>query len=160
MYKNILVPLDGSELGEAALAAAVDVARCAGAILTLIRVPDHPMMEYYIDQPVVLADLRSRDAERARDYLDAIAARLRLDGLTVVTRVMDGAVADAILDVAQTESVDLIAMATHGRSGIGRFLLGSVADRVASHADVPVILVRSETGSRKGEAKPEAMSVA
>ena len=160
MYKNILVPLDGSELGEAALATAMDVARCMGATLTLIRVPDHPMMEYYIDQPVVLADLRSRDAERARDYLDAIAARLRLEGLTVVTRVMDGAVADAILDVAQTESVDLIAMATHGRSGIGRFLLGSVADRVASHADVPVILVRSVAVSRKGESKPEAMSVA
>ena len=79
MYQNILVPLDGSELGEAALATAVDIARCTGATLTLIRVPDHPMMEYYIDQPVVLADLRSRDAERARDYLDAIAGRLRQD---------------------------------------------------------------------------------
>ena len=100
MYQNILVPLDGSELGEAALATATDIARCTGANLTLVRVPDHPMMEYYIDQPVVLADLRSRDAERDPDYLDAIAARLRLDGLTVVTRVMDGAVADAILEAA------------------------------------------------------------
>ena len=160
MYQNILVPLDGSELGEAALATATDIARCTGAILTLIRVPDHPMMEYYIDQPVVLADLRSRDAERARDYLDAIAARLRLDGLTVVTRVMGGAVADAILDVANTESADLIAMATHGRSGIGRFLLGSVADRVTAHADVPVILVRPVAGPAKAESKSEAMSVA
>ncbi len=159
MYQNILVPLDGSDLGEAALATATDIARCAGSILTLIRVPDHPMMEYYIDQPVVLADLRSRDAERAREYLDAIAARLRLDGLTVVTRVMDGAVADAILDVADSESADLIAMATHGRSGIGRFLLGSVADRVTAHADVPVILVRPASGPTKPESKPEAISV-
>lgn len=159
MYQNILVPLDGSDLGEAALATATDIARCAGSILTLIRVPDHPMMEYYIDQPVVLADLRSRDAERAREYLDAIAARLRLDGLTVVTRVMDGAVADAILDVADTESADLIAMATHGRSGIGRFLLGSVADRVTAHADVPVILVRPASGPTKPESKPGAISV-
>lgn len=160
MYQNILVPLDGSELGETALATAVDIARCTGATLTLIRVPDHPMMEYYIDQPVVLADLRSRDAERARDYLDAIAARLRLDGLTVVTRVMDGAVADAILDVANTESADLIAMATHGRSGIGRFLLGSVADRVTAHADVPVILVRPASVPAQTGSKSEAMSVA
>ncbi len=160
MYQNILVPLDGSELGEAALATAVDIARCTGATLTLIRVPDHPMMEYYIDQPVVLVDLRSRDAERARDYLDAIAARLRQEELTVVTRVMDGAVADAILDVAATESADLIAMATHGRSGIGRFLLGSVADRVTAHAEVPVILVRSVAASGKTELKPDRMSVA
>ncbi|MEO6062276.1 MAG: universal stress protein [Thermoflexales bacterium] len=159
MYHNILVPLDGSDLGEAALATATDIARCSGSSVTLVQVPDHSMMEYYIDQPVVLADLRSRDAERAREYLDAIAARLRLDGLTVVTRVMDGAVADAILDVANSESVDLIAMATHGRSGIGRFLLGSVADRVTTHADVPVILVRPASGPPKTESKPEAKSV-
>lgn len=159
MFRNILVPLDGSELGESALLQAVDIARCTGAALTLIRVPDHPMMEYYIDQPVVLADLRSQDAERARDYLDSLAGRLRQDGLNVITRVMDGPVADAILDVAANEDVDLIAMATHGRSGLGRFLLGSVADRVTSHANVPVILVRPAPDPRKPAVKPGSMAV-
>lgn len=159
MYKNILVPLDGSELGEAALPQAMDIARCVGATLILMRVPDHPMMEYYIDQPVVLADLRSRDAERARDYLDGVAARLKAEGIDVLTRVMDGAVADAILDVAATDDVDLIAMATHGRSGFGRFLLGSVADRVTRHAAVPVILVRPDLESLRKEHGHEAMTV-
>lgn len=159
MYKNILVPLDGSELGEAALTQAMDIARCTGATLILMRVPDHPMMEYYIDQPVVLADLRSRDAERARDYLDGVSARLKAEGIDAVTRVMDGAVADAILDVAATDDVDLIAMATHGRSGFGRFLLGSVADRVTRHAEVPVILVRPDRATLGKVPGSEAMAV-
>ena len=88
MYQNILVPLDGSELGEAALATAVDVARCTGAILTLIRVPDHPMMEYYIDQPVVLADLRSADLSYA------ILAGADLSGANLKGAILESALYD------------------------------------------------------------------
>jgi len=142
MYHRILIPLDGSPLGESALDVAVPLARCMDAALVLLSVPDHPMLEYYVDQPIVLADLRVRDAERASAYLEAVATRLRATVARVETRIAEGAVADAILMTARSEDADLIVMATHGRSGMGRFLLGSVADHVTRRVSIPVMLIR------------------
>ncbi len=91
-------------------------------------------------------DLIERQVE-AYKFLDAIAAGLTQSGIEVHTRVVVAEPDEAILDVAAQAGADLIAMATHGRSGIGRFLLGSIADRVVRHASAPVLLVRP-TGLR------------
>jgi nucleotide-binding universal stress UspA family protein len=91
------------------------------------------------------------EVEAAQTYIDALAADLVQSGMHVRSMVMPGAVAETILDVADAESVDLVAMSTHGRTGVSRFLLGSVADRVVHHATVPVLLVRSKD---LGDQKP------
>jgi nucleotide-binding universal stress UspA family protein len=86
-------------------------------------------------------------------FLDTIVGNLERSGIHAQPRVKIAAPAEAILDVADEEGVDLIAMSTHGRSGIGRFMLGSVADRVVHHARVPVLLVRSkDVGDQKSAA--------
>lgn len=86
--------------------------------------------------------------EAAQANLNAAAADLRASGIPVETMIQAGQPAETILDVARSNDVDMIAMTTHGRSGIQRFLLGNVADRVVRHAHVPVLLVRSEFDNR------------
>jgi len=95
-----------------------------------------------------LARRVERAMEAAQANLNAAAADLRASGIPVETMIQAGQPAETILDVARSDDVDMIAMTTHGRSGIQRFLLGSVADRVVRHAHVPVLLVRSEFDNR------------
>lgn len=138
MFDTILVPLDGSLLSAEALPHARALARMFGARLALVRVCE-PESE-----------------PEAQTYLDAIAGDLRTGGLSAATMTRTGSVVDAILGAAEAAGAGLIVMSTHGRSSIGRFLLGSVADRVAHYAGVPVLLVRvqpnAESEPQTGEA--------
>jgi nucleotide-binding universal stress UspA family protein len=152
---QILVPLDGSPLAEEVLGPATDLAQLWGSELTLLRVV-HPVV-FYGDELLgwpapydkeLTAQLRSQ----AEDYVRDIAERLRRDGLRAsgVAFVGWGA-ADAILKTARPEQVAAIAIATHGRGGVQRLALGSVADKLIRAAEVPVLVHRPTKA-----AKPKA----
>lgn len=145
MYKKILVPLDGSELAEQVLPHVSQLAGRTGAEIVLLRVPSEPMYDYLVPDPEIAAEMR-RDIEMgAQVYLDEIAAELRAMNLLTSTVVVWGApVQDTIVQAARELNADLIAMSTHGRSGLARLVIGSVADEIVRHAPVPVLLVRPE----------------
>ncbi len=145
MYRRVLVPLDGSTFSEHALAWARPIARLAGADLTLTLV--HAATYRYAVEMAVMAldEWQTALHEREVDYLNERARRLRDDGIATRAALMEGEVAASIVDLSGRES-DLVVMATHGRGGVERAWLGSVADNVVRHASVPVLLVRPENG--------------
>jgi nucleotide-binding universal stress UspA family protein len=136
MLQTILLPLDGSPLADQALPFAAMLARQSGARIVLVRAA----------QPGTLLDVDLADAQvgvlsRAEHDLDGAAARLRDEGITCVPHVYYDAPVSAILEAARRHHADLIVMSTHGRSGLGRVVYGSVADDILRHADVPVLLI-------------------
>jgi len=157
MYTRVLVPLDGSELAEAILPFAEQVAGPLDAEVVLLRVVE-PILpaEAIASAGVVTPDslaLRELDGKR---YLSQVERRLSKKALRVRTRVTLGPPAEAILATARTTGADLIAMATHGRSGLGRVLFGSVAEAVLRASPVPVLLIRmtTKTDERTGRGAP------
>ncbi len=146
MYSKILVPLDGSELSECSLPHVKAIARgCNVPEVILLRV-----IEPIFNQEAV-SDLKSgrdvvAEAERqnglkVQAYLDALRDKLAADGISARTMTEEGRAADRIVDLADKEKVDLIIMSTHGRSGVTRWLLGSVAEKVLRHSRIPVLTV-------------------
>jgi len=145
MYNRILVPLDGSELAEQVLPGVIELANCTGAEIVLIRVPDFPVYEYLMPAADLTTPMQELARDQASQYLDRVSSDLRATGLHVRTQVVyDGAVYSTILETAKEMKVDLIAMSTHGRSGLARLVMGSVADDVVHHAELPVLLVRPQ----------------
>jgi nucleotide-binding universal stress UspA family protein len=136
MFGTILVPLDGSTLAARAVPFATAFARAAGARLVLIRaVRAEPV-------PSEKAALAQRAARRRAEVeLGVVVDQLRQEGLTAEARVSSKAAPEAIVDAARQQHANLIVMSTHGRSGIGRWLYGSVADRVLQRTRVPVLLI-------------------
>jgi len=133
MLSTILVPLDGSALAEQALPFAERVARAARARVILAQVvPPFSGAETSVENGPALA---------ARENLEKIASRLRRAAITVGVTVAEGDAAAQTVDAVAALGVDLIVMSTHGRSGIGRWLYGSVADAMIRLANVPVMLV-------------------
>lgn len=150
--KTVLVPLDGSKLAEEALAHAIAFAR-EGAMLVLVRAADGHATP--LTDPTIARIAAVQDAEI---YLATVADRLRRVGVAdVETSVQYGGPVDGIADVARTRNVDLIVMSTHGRSGLGRLVLGSVAEGVVRATSTPILLLRPGTptgvnGERGGAA--------
>jgi nucleotide-binding universal stress UspA family protein len=137
MYQTILVPLDGSPLGERALPYAVALGERSGARLLLVEVA--------IASVVTRNDPRTGEPhaiDLVEEYLAAVAGRIA-GRVTVETLKTRGEPGNEIVRLAERRRADLIAMSTHGRSGIGRWLYGSVAEHVLLHARVPVLLVPS-----------------
>jgi nucleotide-binding universal stress UspA family protein len=137
MYQTILVPLDGSPLGERALPYAVALGERSGARLLLVEVA--------IASVVTRNDPRTGEPhaiDLVEEYLVAVAGRIA-GRVTVETLKTRGEPGNEIVRLAERRRADLIAMSTHGRSGIGRWLYGSVAEHVLLHARVPVLLVPS-----------------
>ncbi len=133
---NILIPLDGSLLAEQVLGPAQDLARVMGARCSLLRVVKPPSSGGH-------APGELPEKAQAEAYLERVAGRLRGQGLEVRTRaVVARHAAEAILAVAQVQGSNLIALATHGRHGLNRLLLGSVADLVLRGAPSPVLVYR------------------
>jgi len=154
MLNNILVPLDGSSLAEAALPYAEAIARRTGASLTLVRNAQHRSL---------LGDLAYLDVqqtiEQAEDYLASLADRLTARGFTVQTGVpFGGTAADWILDEIALRHADMVVMATHDRVGPDRWVRGSVAESVVHRSTIPVMLVRAgdseSLAARFGERPP------
>jgi nucleotide-binding universal stress UspA family protein len=142
MYKRILVPLDGSPVAEAVLPQAQMLAECSGGEIILLSVIVHPHYDYYIPDPALAATVHNTEHEESKAYLERMAAQLSAKGTPVRTELCEGRVAESILDYADSMQADLIAMSTHGRSGVGRWILGSVAEKVMRGAKVPILLVR------------------
>jgi len=144
MYKKILVPLDGSENSECILEHVRAIATgCQVPDVVLLRVIE-PFPAYYMDYRISEEFIRqSQDAAKsdAKQYLARTADKLEKQGLSVSTQVIEGKAADSILDFAAKNGVDLIIMATHGRTGISRWALGSVADKVVRSSVAPVLVV-------------------
>ena len=126
MYKRIMVPLDGSDLAQTALPHALELCRALGATLVLLHV----------------RDTRQGSPEAARRFLDFTRRQHANAGVTIETLVREGSVAEAIVRAAEQEQIDVIAMATHGRSGLQRAVYGSVAAQVLRSSARPVLLVR------------------
>jgi len=147
MYQTILVPLDGSDRAEAILPHVVDLAKQAGATVILLQVVEPFYDAVTPDGSLPVLDARlitEREISGAQDYLSAVRARLEKLGVKAEMRVqVSGAVVSTILDVAKEERADLIAMASHGRSGLARVFYGSVAVGVLHSVDRPLLLVRS-----------------
>jgi nucleotide-binding universal stress UspA family protein len=106
----------------------------------------------------VIADVLATQQIDAEEYLAALAVELRAKGVRVKTRVRRGAPTDEILAGAREESADLIAMTTHGRSGFGRLLFGSVAEEVLRRSDIPVFLLRCTEAEVARRATREAVT--
>ena len=137
MYKRVLVPVDGSELSEAIVPFILEIAGPLdlAVVLLLVQPPEPPITE------VAVRVVEDGDIA-ARHYLGELAATMERKGVRVQARVRRGRPVDEILAAAREEGVDMIAMTTHGRTGPGRLLFGSVAEGVLRHADVPVFLMR------------------
>jgi nucleotide-binding universal stress UspA family protein len=141
VYKRILVPLDGSTLGEAVLGCVAGVAKLNDAEVTLLTViPPEGFPES--EEFARVQHLPGPDA-LVRAYLEEKVAELQQIGVKASIAIRDGFSFEEILKYAEEQHVDLIAMSTHGRTGLTRVLLGSTADRVARTAKAPVMLVRS-----------------
>ena len=139
MIHSILIPLDGSKAARRAL----DYATTLGASqLRLLRVQPPPYLVGYPLEPAVTADILQAEQQQCQDYLELEQQRLSQTGLQVSYACRSGDPASQILEEAAESKVDLICIASHGRSGLSRFFLGSVAERVARHAPCPVLLVR------------------
>jgi len=149
MYQKILIPLDESKESECVLDHVRVIAKgCSVPKLVLLRVvePFPPAAANYIGDEKV-RDVQKEAKRAAEEYLSYLSAGLRNSCGGIEQVVIEGNPADEILDYAKTHGVDLIAMTTHGRSGLARWSLGSVAERVMRHATVPVLTV-SPAGCR------------
>jgi len=150
---RILVALDGSELAEKALGPAARLAETLGAELLLVRVVGQPPRVNIERTPNALPDVVPDDeAVEAELYLERVAAALRATHRSVRTMVERGDPGEAIPATASAEEADLIAIAGHGRNGVARLVLGSVATRVVQEAGVPVLMVGSAVLSSKDPA--------
>jgi len=155
---KILVPLDGSPLGEAALAHAISLAG-AGTTLMLLRAAEPHTMP-----GADPTDAQVEVVQEAEEYLAEVAARLKRQGVkNVQTSVWYGPAAAAIVDAARLRKADLIVMSTHGRSGLGRLIMGSVAESIVRGTMTPIMLLRSdgaplETPAASSAAPPREMS--
>ena len=153
MYSKIIVPLDGSTFAEQALSHAEAIAVRGETEIHLISIA--PMLE---DQGLAAVDLypvyvyhdylvdQTQETKRIRtelqDYLNQVSARLSAAGFKVMSSIRFGQPADEILTYAQELGCDMIVMSTHGRSGVGRWVYGSVADKVLRGSQIPVLLIR------------------
>jgi len=135
--ERILVPLDGSGCAEVVLPSVEKLAKELKASVALLRV-----VYAHTFPGVDPTDAEVKVVREGEDYLRSIEERLKAKGLKVDSHVRYGVDAEEILDHAAQKDIDFIAMTTHGRSGVKRFLIGSVAEKILRHSPKPVFLVR------------------
>ena len=154
MYDRIAVALDGSPLAEQILPHVVALAEKFGSALILVRAVlpvekvaalVEPAVAGVPVDPTLIEETIESEERDARTYLEHVANALRQRGISVQTEHPQGVAAEVIVDAARRAQANLIALTTHGRSGLGRLIFGSVADEVLHKAPSPVLLVRSGT---------------
>ncbi len=145
MYKRVLVALDGTEGSEQVLPWARGLALLDNASVVLLHVCPEPNVIVSDGKVMSFVDQEeARLRQGATGYLARLAEDLKAAGLPSEVVVRFGEPAEVILEVAKDKEADLIALATHGRSGLGRLLHGSVATWILRHTDVPVLLLKRE----------------
>lgn len=153
MYKKIMVPLDGSELAECVLPH-VDgfVTGCQVETINFVRViePTHystmsatanPQFSNIMQENAKM--MEEEEKSSAAGYLKQVVSRVKQGGVKYKTDVLIGNVADSLVDYVDANEIDLVLIATHGRSGISRWVRGSIADRVLRSSRAPVLMVRA-----------------
>ena len=156
MEQKILIPLDGSKLGEAALPAVEDLMSRllpgSKVKITLLQVvlPTHHIVsgDVVVQVPYIEKEMDQIERE-ATDYLEKASEKLKGKGATVNIRIETGNPADEIIRVADEINANLIAMSTHGRSGLSRWAFGSITDRVLRGGNRPVLVVRAPREAEK-----------
>lgn len=147
MYKKIMVPLDGSELAECVLPhVEAFIRHCQIQTVVFARVLEPIALAVAGEYAINVEELDKREEGRrttAERYLQQVATRFEPEDTNLVMEVLSGRAADKLTDYAEKNGVDLILMATHGRSGVSRWVRGSVADRILRAALVPVLMVRA-----------------
>lgn len=142
MMRKIVIPLDGSRFAERVLAHISRLGTPNSAELLLVRVIESSRYYSYVSPDAVHIFDFTQWRKEAEAYLKRVAGELRALGYKVNTLVTDGDVATTICEVASAQDAGLIAMTTHGRSGVQRWLMGSVADRIIRTTSLPIYLVR------------------
>lgn len=149
MYKKIMVPLDGSKLAECVLPHVETVAKgCEAPEILLVQAVEPIAIPYGVETTHILSveQLKSFEAHHKADaekYLKEIAARLEKGGIKTRTAIIFGKPADALKEYAASQKADLVIIASHGRSGISRWVWGSVADRLLRSVCTPVMMIRA-----------------
>ncbi len=158
MFQKLLVPLDGSPFSARALPVATALARRTGASLHLVTVLDPaayvPFVPGEVLMPVLDTDALAARREADEAAIAAEAARLAASGRTVTGALLEGTVVETLAEHASRIGADLVVMTTHGRSGLGRLWLGSVATSFLHRAPCPVFLVRPSDSAAPGDASP------
>jgi nucleotide-binding universal stress UspA family protein len=145
MFKNIIVPLDGSRLAEAALPYAMSFAQAFVSTVSLVHVLQRSELFWVTDENRRYIDaLEERARNAAQHYLDEKAKEIGSKAIRVSSTIVDGAPAEVLsaYGARPADTGDLIALSTHGRGGLGRFFLGSVTDRILQSATTPLLIVR------------------
>ncbi|HWP59619.1 MAG TPA: universal stress protein [Candidatus Acidoferrales bacterium] len=146
--KSLVVPLDGSELAESVLPHAIELARGLKAEIILLRAYALPLSMYSVSDEYVpsIEELGAQLKAEAREYVEQKVKELRERGVDKASAVVvEGYGAAEIIDFAKKTPDNLIAMCTHGRSGVGRWVLGSVTERVVQHSGDPVLVIRAQS---------------
>ena len=148
MYKTIFVPLDGSKLAERILKNVEELAHGFNAKVIFLQVVSYPNLVGYKETENLLfrQDLKQL-TKQGESYLSALKGKFREKGIKTKTCVVTGSVVKAIIDCAEQEDADLIAMTSHGRTGLARAFYGSVAAGVLHLIDRPLLIIRSQGDS-------------
>ncbi len=144
MFQHILVPLDGSRRAEQALPVAARLAQASGGMVVLLRAVNmaNQFASYIAMEPLITQREIDIQLEEAKDYLNTLAHSRALQGVHTKTLVFFGQPTANILSVVESQQIDLVAMCSHGYTGITRWIMGSVAEKVAHAAPVPVLVLR------------------
>lgn len=140
MYKNILIPLDNSPTDQTILKHIRPLAKLTGAGLVLAHVADGYAAR--LKEQLNLDD--SEEIKKDRQYLESVKSELIKEGHHVKTHLAMGEPSDQILNIAQEEQCDLIAMSTHGHRFLQDLILGSVADKLRHRTDIPILMIRGK----------------
>lgn len=147
MFKKILIPTDGSEFSQDALEQGLDLARMSGGEVTIlyaIESPYEPVKGYTTQPPEYFDKLMTDFKAEAQKVLNRIAAEAESKGVHTRAVIVEEHPVPAILEAAKDH--DLVVMATHGRKGIDRVMMGSVTDKVLHNCSTPVLVVRGASG--------------
>jgi nucleotide-binding universal stress UspA family protein len=145
MYRRIMVPLDGSKLAECVLPHAQEIAKLSKASIELVQVIEPVELPTRGGLALSVDDIRQIESHSKKDadkYLRELVGRLKNAGIRARSKVLIGKAADSLIDYTHESNFDLIIMATHGRSGISRWIWGSVAERILHSSSIPVLIIR------------------
>ncbi len=145
MYKRILVPLDGSARAERSIPVAAHIARATDGTVVLVQIATLPFTySPYLGSATYADEAIETDLSEVKKYLNSLANSEPLAGIKTTTKAMFGSAAPEILSTANSYNIDLIVMTSHGRTGMKRWMLGSVAQKIARYSAMPVLVLHEK----------------